>query len=289
MRGPPRVPDSRVSSGYQAWLNQAHPGVWIIARWTSGSTQVPLSFVPGRIDIDLARVCPENAALRPVEEKHAMAQPNSIRPDTSDMAAVHQVFRSSLASAPVLIESAAGDEDRRTLIASYYTNVLAFLEAHHDGEEELLFPLLIERAPQQKSDVDLAIEQHQDVLTLLAAARTSVTAWEPKGDAEAPELMRTLGSLNVALSAHLDQEEARLVPLATEYVTVEEWGMLPGHAMANFDGDKIWLIMGLIRENFTPEQRAMMLEHMPPPPRQMWETMGEASFNEMIADVRQTN
>ena len=218
-----------------------------------------------------------------------MAEPNSIRPDTSDMAAVHQVFRSSLASAPVLIESAAGDDDRRTLNASYYANVLAFLEAHHDGEEELLFPLLIERAPQQRSEVDLAIEQHQDVLTLLAAARTSVTAWEAKGDGEGPELVRNLGSLNEALAAHLDQEEARLVPLATEHVTAEEWGMLPGHAMANFKGDKIWLIMGLIRENFTPAQKATMLEHMPPPARQMWETMGEASFNEMIANVRQSD
>ena len=218
-----------------------------------------------------------------------MVEPSSNRPDTSDMAAVHQVFRSSLASAPALIESAAGNDDRRTLIASYYANVLAFLEAHHDGEEELLFPLLIERAPEHKGDVDLAIEQHHDVLTLLVAARTSVTAWEAKADAEAPELMRTLGSLDEALSAHLDLEEARIVPLATEHVTVEEWGMLPGHAMANFKGDKIWLIMGLIRENFTSEQRAMMLEHMPPPARQMWETMGEASFNEMIANVRRTD
>jgi hypothetical protein len=114
-------------------------------------------------------VCRERR-YAPAEEEHAVAEANSIRPDTSDMAAVHQVFRSSLASAPVLIESAAGGEDRRTLIASYYTNVLAFLETHHDGEEELLFPLLIERAPQQKTDVDLAIEQHQEVLTLLGTA-----------------------------------------------------------------------------------------------------------------------
>jgi len=31
-----------------------------------------------------------------------------------------------------------------------------------------------------------------------------------------------------------------------------------------------------------------MLAHMPPPARQMWESMGEASFNELIAQVRQT-
>jgi hypothetical protein len=218
-----------------------------------------------------------------------MSETSTIRPDTSDMAAVHKVFRSSFASAPAFIESAAGDDHRRGLVANYYTNILAFLEVHHDGEEELLFPKLIERAPEQKGVVDGAIEQHEQVVTLLAASKTATATWESKGDTEGPELARTLESLDEALSAHLDHEEATVVPLAAEHLTVEEWGMLPGHAMASFTGDKIWLIMGLVRENFTPEQRAMMLEHMPPPARQMWETMGEASFNAMIAEVRQTN
>ena len=217
-----------------------------------------------------------------------MSEPNSMRADTSDMAAVHKVFRSSFASAPAFIESAAGDDRRQALIADYYSNVLAFLEAHHDGEEALLFPLLIERAPGRRGVVDGAVEQHEQVVTLLAEARTATESWQLKGDVEGPELGRALGALDAALSVHLDHEEATVVPLASEYVTAEEWGMLPGHAMATFRGDKIWLIMGLIRENFTPEQRAMMLEHMPPPPRQMWESVGEASFNDMIAEVRQT-
>ncbi len=40
-----------------------------------------------------------------------------------------------------------GDEARRARIADYYDNVLWFLEAHHNGEEELVFPLLRERSP----------------------------------------------------------------------------------------------------------------------------------------------
>ncbi|MGH9122703.1 MAG: hypothetical protein ACRDYC_12320, partial [Acidimicrobiales bacterium] len=112
-------------------------------------------------------------------------------------------------------------------------------------------------------------------------------SWEEKGDAAAGDLVASLGALNAVLIPHLDQEEAEIVPLATSYMTPEEWGMLPGHALGGFAGDKIWLIMGLIRENFTQEQRDQMLAHMPPPARQMWESMGEASFNELIAQVRQ--
>ena len=64
--------------------------------------------------------------------------------------------------------------------------------------------------------------------------------------------LRSLRALDDGLIPHLDREEAEILPLAGEHLTVEEWGMLPGHSMGNFSGDKIWLIIGLIRENFTP-------------------------------------
>jgi len=212
-----------------------------------------------------------------------------VRPDTSDMAAVHNVFRSSLATAPDFIASAAGNDERRAVIANYYANLLAFLSVHHDGEEQIVFPLLIERAPEHQSIVERGLSQHADVVGLMLAANQSVDSWEVKGDSEAPETLRSLRALDDVLAPHLDQEEAEIVPLAAEHLSVEEWGSLPGHAMGNFEGDKIWLIMGLIRENFTQDQRDAMLENMPPPARQMWQNMGEASFNELIAQVRQTS
>jgi hypothetical protein len=70
-----------------------------------------------------------------------MAEKRSIHPDLSGMAAVHQIYRSSLDAAPDYIESARGDDQRRALIANLYTNVLASLENHHVGEDELYFSL----------------------------------------------------------------------------------------------------------------------------------------------------
>jgi iron-sulfur cluster repair protein YtfE (RIC family) len=214
-----------------------------------------------------------------------MSEP--VRPDTSEMAAVHKVFRSSFNSAPHFIASTKGDEARRALIADYYSNVLCFLEVHHDGEEELLFPLIAERVPEHKDRIDLALAQHHEAMDALKASRVTLEAWQQKGDSEAAELERSLDALDRVLSAHLDMEESEIVPLAGDHVTAEEWGMLPAHAFGHFEGDKIWLILGLIRENFTDEQRAIMLAHMPPPAVQMWETMGEASFDQMIGQVRQ--
>ncbi len=215
-----------------------------------------------------------------------MTDAATARTDTSDMAPVHKVFRDCLAAAPALIDSAAGDDERRALVANYYGNLMAFLQVHHDGEEALIFPQLAERVPEHKDVVERALHQHEEVVRLLDDVNRHVAAWQEKGDPEAPELARALDELAAALVPHLDQEEADVVPLCAEYITAEEWGALPGHAMANFRGDKVWLIMGLIRENFTQAQRDQMLEHMPPPARQMWETMGERSFHELVGQVR---
>lgn len=204
------------------------------------------------------------------------------------MAAVHNVFRSSLVSAPSFVTGAHGDDERRTLIANYYANVMALLETPHESEEALLFPLLIERAGEHRAIIEATEIQHLDVVGLLHDANDKLSSWESAGDSQAEEVMSSLLALDAVLSPHLDQEEKEVVPLADEYMTVEEWGLLPGHSLGNFTGDKIWLILGLVRENFTQKQRDAMLAQMAPPARQMWDSTGEAAFNDFITQVRQT-
>ncbi len=210
------------------------------------------------------------------------------RPDTSDMIAVHQVFRTSLASAPALVASARGDDTRRALIVDYYANLLAFLDVHHEGEETLVFPFLVERAPSSETLVTRMAAQHAEVIGRLDDSRDALSGWARGSDDRAVEAAAALAGLGDALGVHLDEEEAQILPLAGEHLSMEEWGALPGHGMANFKGDKVWLILGLIRENFTPAQRDAMLEHMPSPARDMWETMGEKAFTAMITEVRQS-
>jgi hypothetical protein len=210
------------------------------------------------------------------------------RPDTSDMAAVHQVFRSSLAAGPALVASTRANPERRALIVDYYANLLAFLEIHHHSEEILVFPVLTERAPESTALLERMAAQHADVHDRLAEAKVALATWSDFGDETAVAAAEALVALGDLLQLHLDEEETELLPLAGDHLSVEEWGALPGHGMANFTGDKIWLILGLIRENFSQAQRSAMLENMPPPARSMWDTMGESAFTAMIAEVRQS-
>ncbi len=208
------------------------------------------------------------------------------RPDTSDMYAVHGVFRDTLGAAPALVGGvAAADTERLAVVANYYENVLSFLEAHHDGEEQLVFPLLRERCPDQAGLLDELAEQHDEALTKLRAARQWLAAWPGAGDSAQLEVVGALGELRTHLVEHLDEEERLGLPLAAQYLSMEEWGQLPGHGLAAFDGDKVWLILGLIRERMNEEQRVAMLAHMPQPAVDMWTGFGEHAFNELASQV----
>ncbi len=208
------------------------------------------------------------------------------RPDTRDMYAVHGVFRDTLGAAPTLVGGIApGDAERVALIANYYENILSFLEAHHDGEELLVFPLLRERAAGAGELVDDMTEQHHEAIALLQEARAALAAW-PGGDAATQQAAQErLDALGSHLCEHLEEEEAKVLPLAAEYLSMEEWGALPGHGMANFHGDKIWLILGLIRERMTAEQQAAMAAHMPPPALEMWTGFGQQAFKDYSSVV----
>jgi iron-sulfur cluster repair protein YtfE (RIC family) len=210
------------------------------------------------------------------------------RPDTRDMLAVHQVFRSALAAAPRIVGGASrADAPHAANVASYYANVLAFLHVHHEGEDELVWPKLLERCPAEAERVQEIADQHHAVTVLLASAGAELAEWadEPNADHGA-KLAGALVLLGNELTNHLDQEEAFVLPLAAEHMTVEEWAELPAHGMKHFSGDKVWVLLGLLFEAMPPGQPELTLAHMPPPVAEFWISQGQAMFDTFIADVR---
>jgi hypothetical protein len=210
------------------------------------------------------------------------------RPDTSDMIAVHAVFRESLGVAPQLIGSVPEDDAARVAaVAGYYGDMLAFLRVHHEGEDDLLWPKLLVRCPEQAELIQHVAGQHDGVLSALETAETHLATWraEPTTDNGAT-LAASLITLAVGLGAHLDEEERTILPLAGDHLTAEEWGELPAHGMQHFRGERIWLVLGLIREQMTAAQRQAMDAHMPPPVREFWVNTGEPQFQAFIADIR---
>lgn len=216
-----------------------------------------------------------------------MATENQLpRPDVSEMKAVHGVFRDTLDAATKLVgDVEPSNVERRELIANFYENVLSFLHAHHQTEEDLYLPLLRERCPDDVEIIERVARQHAQVLELVDVAERSVSSWRG-GNADAQlscgDDLRKLGD---SLREHLDQEEIEVLPLCGEHLSAQEWGAAPGHAMGLFQGDKVWIILGLIRERMTQAQRDEMLANMPPPAVEMWTTFGEHAFEDLISQV----
>jgi hypothetical protein len=208
------------------------------------------------------------------------------RPDVTEMFAVHGVFRDTLGAAPGLVgDITPGDAERVAQVSNYYENILYFLESHHDGEEALVFPLLRERCPEKQALLDNLMDEHEEAVKLMGNATGALAAWPGGGAAEQSDVADALEALRVQLVPHFEEEENEGLPLCGENLTAEEWGKLPGHALAAYRGDKVWLILGLIRQRMNEGQRVAMLEHMPPPAVEMWTGFGEQAFNDLSSQV----
>ena len=147
--------------------------------------------------------------------------PNSFLTDTSDMPALHAVFRKSLAAAPDLIGGAPTDDTSRSaIVGTYYDNVLRLLHAHHGGEDELVWPKLLERCPDEAEMVSEVAGQHEVVSKLMDETMTQLQQWAGSAsERDAATLIGLMRKLNDDLIVHLDAEEEMILPLCARYIT----------------------------------------------------------------------
>jgi hemerythrin-like domain-containing protein len=207
--------------------------------------------------------------------------------DVSDMFAVHNALTGALDAAPEYVGKADGDSQRVEVIGSFYENVIEFLRVHHSGEDELIYPVVEQRSPESRSELERINAQHELLYAPMDAGRSAIAAWRAApstGNARA--VVDALGSISEPLRPHLAEEETVLLPIASKWMSPEEFGRLPGHHMMSFRADKPWLMMGLVREQLDQAHRDGMLAGMPPEMRTMWTEQMEPAFNAFVAEVR---
>ena len=96
---------------------------------------------------------------------------------------------------------------------------------HHTGEDELLWPLLLERAAPSTGLVETMQAQHHRVDEYADQVDPLVTEWRSNGSAvRGEQLARVLEQFARALFEHLDLEEREILPLVSRYITVEGVG-----------------------------------------------------------------
>lgn len=208
--------------------------------------------------------------------------------DMHDMVVVHRVFRRELRSLPgLLTDTPAGDLDRAAVVAGHARLILSGLHLHHTSEDDLLWPLLLERSGPSADVVVRMQAQHAAVDDLVGRLGTVLDRWEvearPAVGTEAADLMDRLCAVVVE---HLDDEEQTLVPLATMTITPEEWTAVGEAGVAKMSKAELPLMFGAVMEDATPAERQVLLRTLPGPLRLVMRSWGAWHYRRYITRVR---
>jgi hemerythrin-like domain-containing protein len=210
------------------------------------------------------------------------------KPDVNEMRVIHRVFRRELTALPGLVRQApTGDTARAQIVGQHAEFVLAGLQLHHEGEDENLWPLLLERATPSTDLIQTMQAQHERVHEAVDTATGLLESWRRTPTSElGEELARAVEQLNEALFEHLDAEEAEILPLAEQHVSVAEWARLGEHGRDSMTRDQLPIMFGAILEEADPSEKAQMMALLPPPIRLFMKTLGARRYRRYIGQVR---
>ena len=191
--------------------------------------------------------------------------------DVRAMAIVHRLFRQAYEEAARLVRAGpAPSPGRVTFLADHIDLIVGGLHAHHEDEDALLFPKLIERVPEQAAVTEQVEHQHQVIATAMGAALAACATWRQQPSAETGEaLAAALDYLNTVVQPHLDDEEQKVVPLAAVTLTQQEWDALGKRGMNSIPRNKRGIAAGMMLETLDSDDRAYMMKDVPAPLRML--------------------
>ena len=135
--------------------------------------------------------------------------------DVSEMYLVHTMLRREFSLLPDLIRGAdRNDAKRRALIGAHAQLLCQILHSHHESEDLVLWPLLLERAESEATEIVAVMgEQHQAIAAAHDEAVHRLGDWCRFGrDAEG--FATVLDELVQALTEHTAPEEKAVLPVA---------------------------------------------------------------------------
>jgi len=208
--------------------------------------------------------------------------------DVRDMAIVHRTFRNAYEESAKLVRAAPSPSPGRvTFLADHIDFGLAALHHHHEGEDELLYPELIQRVPEQAPVTEQVEHEHLVIKTALEAASAACATWRQRPSAETGEaLAAALDHLNAVVQLHLDDEENKVVPLAAVTFTQQEWDAIGKHGVAWIPRNKRGIAFGMILEPLGDADRAYMMRSLPAPVRMLYPFLIERPWKKYASTLR---
>jgi hypothetical protein len=188
----------------------------------------------------------------PDRKEQYMSGTGSPYADTSHMYKAHTMFRREFGLLPDLVRSVPDkDKERALVVAGHVKLVSLVLHEHHSGEDEVLWPLLLTRAPKEIAPVILL---------------GTWTAGAASDDGEV--LAFALERLAVALYEHMGLEEKLVLPLAERHIFASEWDKLVADGAASIPPETGPVLAGMLMyeggpDVVPPQMRAVLAELAP--------------------------
>ena len=197
-----------------------------------------------------------------------------------DMRIVHNAFLWGYEQAPDLVRGVrGGDVERAALVGQFLSDLDATLHVHHEGEDELLWDKLEQRAPACALHVGQMRAQHAQVQALLREAAPLLAAWRSSADpAVGANLADAYERIRDVLTVHLRREVVEVVPVAEKVVTSAEWDRMAEHGMDAIPRSRLLLQLGMLLACSPREDRAVFLKGVPLPVRLLFRVVGKRQF-----------
>lgn len=212
------------------------------------------------------------------------------KPETAQMVVIHNALRREFGLLPGLVGAVReGDTARAKAIAQHASILFTILHDHHNSEDSLLWPPLLERVPLQNDLIDVMESQHRVVAELSALTEKDLPPWTTAADAPTRDrLADHLSRLSEALNEHLALEELSVLPLIHDHLTVAEWeAAQKAAAGAMPSGLRTPMLMaGIILEDATPDERSWFMHELPAPARPLWRLLGRRIYATHVRTIR---
>jgi hemerythrin-like domain-containing protein len=208
--------------------------------------------------------------------------------DVRGMIMAHDAFRWSLLPAPDLVRAVeTGDERRAAVVAGHVETILTVLEGHHTSEDELLWPRLLERVPDDLAPVVHLMEsQHEQIHEHLEQARALLPRWRSGAAATDRDRLGTaLDALVEVLAEHMAAEEKHLLPLAARSVSETEWAEVGERGIRKIPFRFLPTAFGIMRHVGDPDVVAADLAKAPLPIRVWLRLVSDRAFRRYAAEV----
>jgi len=215
--------------------------------------------------------------------------PLAVPARTEEMAVIHRIFRRGFALTTDLVRrTPPGSRARSEPIAQHLDFLLKGLHNHHTGEDEHIWPRLLDRAAPHAELITRMERQHEVVAERSTRVHTLLETWR-RTPADGEPLATALDGFTAALVEHLDDEEAHVVPLIRAHITADEWTHFGELTFEKFTNDEKLVATGTLEEVATPEEAHWFMDPLPLPIKLMWRLVGRRKYARYMQRVQGTD